>query len=248
MHWLACMSLPRAQSEIRGHHFWCFYFHGQQNSILSKTWGHKYNSIQTNSVASCLLPDRRNPLNYMTDMITVCLVTWLSSTCALHKYALQMSCRGWQRGLFVCWKTGQHFGKWRFHFTNSEHIFKPAVSSVLETRRLFERSEKAEPSDPLSSHPEPHRGICWPVLRHACCIVYTFLFQPCPNRSAWWRLECTVTYLRWLCGQIAGDVTHPDISEASLRLASAAAALPSSSLPTSRPSTAFTLKLWHTGT
>lgn len=121
-------------------------------------------------------------------------------------------------------------------------------ASVLETRRLFERSEKAEPSDPLSSHPEPHRGICWPVLRHACWIVYKFLFQPCPNRSAWWRLECTVTYLRWLCGQMAEDVTHPDISEASLRLASAAAALPSSSLPTSRPSTAFTLQLWHTGT
>lgn len=31
-------------------------------------------------------------------------------------------------------------------------------ASVLETRRLFERSEKAEPSDPLSSHPEPHKG------------------------------------------------------------------------------------------
>lgn len=91
-------------------------------------------------------------------------------------------------------------------------------------------------------------GICWPVLHHACRIGSKFWFQSCPNRSAWWRLECAATYLRWLCGQMAGDVTHPDISEASLRLASAAAALPSSSLPTCRPSTAFTLQLWHTGT
>lgn len=71
----------------------------------------------------------------MTDMFTVCLVTWFSFTCALHKYALQMSSRGWRCGLFACWRTEQHFGKWKFHFTNSEHIFQPAVSSVRISAR-----------------------------------------------------------------------------------------------------------------
>lgn len=41
------------------------------------------------------------------------------------------------------------------------------------------------------------------------------------------NIKCRVTYFRWLPGQIAADVPHPDISEGSLRLAFAAAPLPS---------------------
>lgn len=114
---------------------------------------------------------------------------------------------------------------------HKQHMFKPAVSSasVQETRQLSERSEKAEPPDPLSSHPEHHRGVCWPVLRHACWFVCKCFFQPRLKSSVRWTLN-VVTYLRWLPGQIAADVPHPDIAP----------------LPPCRPRTAFTLQLWHT--
>lgn len=53
------------------------------------------------------------------------------------------------------------------------------LASATTTQRLFESSEKAEPPDPLRSHPEREGGICWPVLS---CVPYCIcLFQPCLN-------------------------------------------------------------------
>lgn len=50
---------------------------------------------------------------------------------------------------------------------------------------------------------------------------------PLPKQFCTVNIKCRVTYFRWLPGQIAADVPHPDISEGSLRLAFAAAPLPS---------------------
>lgn len=104
------------------------------------------------------------------------------------------------------------------------NLQRHALASVLETQRLCEISEKGEPPDPLRSHPEHHREKRWPVN----ISVY---IPTLPKQFCRVNMKCTVTYLRWLPGQITADVTHPDIAEGSMRLALAAAPLPSSPPP-----------------
>lgn len=101
--------------------------------------------------------------------------------------------------------------------------FEPAASCVSISARntaAVWRIRKSWAAWPASLTPRHHRGKCWPVN------ISVFI-PPLPKQFCRVNKKCTVTYLRWLAGQITADVTHPDISEGSLRLALAAAPLPS---------------------